>query len=128
MYGYEVDAYNDRTSRIHTRPHIIAITQAIADLLAVVDPARFEKLFGAPMSAAQQLIDAKTLTIAKLMTIAPSGTVDPSPFLYNTTMYSLGGLITLALLAHLRMRPVDMKYLEPDVQQAMIAYNKQIGK
>ena len=55
----------------------IAENQALADLLSKVDPAAFSAKFGADISSAQTLIEAKTLTISKLMTIMPPGTVDP---------------------------------------------------
>ena len=36
----------------------------------------------------QKLMNAKTLTIEKLMELAPEDFVDPSPYLYNTTLYA----------------------------------------
>lgn len=36
---------------------------------------------------------AKALTIGKLMEIAPAGTVDPTPFIYDSTMYTMAGLM-----------------------------------
>ena len=44
-----------------------------SDLLSKVDPAAFADKFGADVSQAQALIEAKTLTISKLMTIMPQG-------------------------------------------------------
>lgn len=35
----------------------------------------------------------KALTIGKLMEIAPAGTVDPTPFIYDSTMYTMAGLM-----------------------------------
>merc|ERR1719434_668497 len=49
----------------------MAETQALTDLLSKVDPAAFSAKFGADISSAQSLIEAKTLTISKLMTIMP---------------------------------------------------------
>ena len=57
---------------------------------------------------------AKTLTISKLMTIMPAGTVDPSPFLYNNTMYTMAGLVTLASAMHFMVKPVNTKYFEKE--------------
>ena len=56
-----------------------------------VEPSAFKGLFGTDISQVQTLIDAKTLTISKLMTIMPPGTVDPSPFIYNNTMFTMAG-------------------------------------
>lgn len=55
-------------------------------------------------------MDAKTVTIANLMEIAPAGTIDPTPSLYNTTMYTMAGLLTVAALANMAIRPVDPKF------------------
>ena len=45
------------------------------------------------MEYANSLIKTKTLTISKLMDIMPAGTMDPSPFIYDTTMYAMAGLM-----------------------------------
>jgi len=34
------------------------------------------------------------------MEIAPVGTVDPSPFLYNSSMYAFAGLVGVAGIIH----------------------------
>jgi hypothetical protein len=90
----------------------MAETDALADLLAKVDPTVFLEKFGAELSAAPTLIEAKTLTISKLMTIMPQGTIDPSPFLYNNTMYTMAGLVSLGAALHFMVKPVDKKYFE----------------
>ena len=88
---------------------------ALTDLLQAVethDAASFERSFGVPSSddeAVRKLIDAKTITIEKLMELAPQGTVDPTPFLYNTTCYVAAGLMSLAALSNLAIRPLDLK-------------------
>ena len=64
------------------------------------------------MSQANALIEAKTLTISKLMTIMPQGTVDPSPFIYNNTMYTMAGLVGVASALHFMVKPVDKKHFE----------------
>jgi hypothetical protein len=33
------------------------------------------------------------LTISKLIDIMPAGTIDPSPFIYDTTLYTMAGLM-----------------------------------
>ena len=90
----------------------MAESSAINDLLAKVDPSKFQGQFGADLSQAQSLIEAKTLTISKLMTIMPPGTVDPSPFIYNGTMYTMAGLVGVGAALHFMVRPVNQKYFE----------------
>ena len=85
---------------------------SIIDLLAKVDPVKFQETFGTDMSQVQTLIEAKTLTISKLMTIMPPGTIDPSPFIYNNTMYTMAGLVSVGAALHLMVKPVDGKYFE----------------
>ena len=45
------------------------------------------------MSAVDALIEAKTVTVAKLMEIAPTGVLDPTPFLYDTSFYTIAAAI-----------------------------------
>jgi len=90
----------------------IAEADAMADMLSKVDPAVFSAKFGVSISDAQSLIETKTLTISKLMTIMPPGTIDPSPFLYNNTMYTMAGLVSVASMLHFLVRPVNQKYFE----------------
>ena len=85
---------------------------AIKELLIKVDPQKFQTTFGADMSQIQALLDAKTLTISKLMTIMPPGTLDPSPFIYNNTMFAMAGLASVGAVMHLLVKPVDTKYFE----------------
>jgi len=55
-------------------------------------------------------VAAKTITISSLMEIAPASTVDPTPTLYNTTMYLIAALLAVALVSNALMRPVDPKH------------------
>ncbi|CAM9602020.1 unnamed protein product, partial [Hapterophycus canaliculatus] len=87
-------------------------TSAMNDLLSKVDPARFQETFSTRLEDAQMLIDAKALTIGKMMEIAPAGTVDPSPYIYDTTLYTMAGLMGVAALAHSTVKPMDPKYFE----------------
>ena len=87
-----------------------AVGRAIAELAGRVDPTRFEAEFGAPLSRLGELVAAKTVTIPKLLAIAPAGTVDPTATLYNSTMYLMAGLLAVALVANLRVRPVDARH------------------
>merc|ERR1712129_290417 len=90
----------------------IAETDAINGMLSKVDPSKFLSTFGTNVGDAQTLIEAKTLTISKLMTIMPPGTIDPSPFLYNNTMYSMACLVGVASVLHFMVQPVDKKFFE----------------
>ena len=63
--------------------------------------------FGDQVCNIDALIATKTVTLAKLMEIAPSATVDPTPFLYDTTMYSMAGLLAVGLLANSQVCAVD---------------------
>ena len=87
-----------------------ALDGALHDLAATVDPDRFAQAFGAPIAQLESLIAERTVTIAKLLEIAPAGTADPSTTLYNSTMYVMAGLLVVALVANLAVKPVDEKY------------------
>ncbi|MGH8598644.1 MAG: MFS transporter, partial [Gammaproteobacteria bacterium] len=87
-----------------------AVGDAIRDLVARIEPTKFETTFGASAQQLETLVAAKTVTIAKLMEIAPAGTVDPTPSLYNQTMYLMATLLFVALLANAWMRPVHPKH------------------
>jgi len=99
-----------------------SLTEAITNLAAKVDPAKFEDTFGAPLSQLSNLVAAKSVTVSKLMELVPEGTVDPTPNLYNSTMYAMAGLLFIALIANLFMKPVNEKhYVEkthPDMAPA----------
>lgn len=88
---------------------------AMEDLLHIVeahDASALERTFGVSNSdneAIQKLVEAKTLTIEKLMELAPPNTVDPTPFLYDTTCYVAAGLMSLAFLSNLAIRPLDLR-------------------
>jgi hypothetical protein len=83
-----------------------AIGRAIEDLAARVDPLVFQQRFGAGLEQLDQLVAAQTVTIARLMEIAPPGTVDPTPSLYNSTMFLMAALLAVGLLANAGMKPV----------------------
>ncbi len=87
-----------------------AINDAIHDLAAKVDPARFAATFGAGIDQLDLLAQQQTVTIAKLMEIAPPGTIDPTSSLYNVTMYLMAALLAVALVFNARMRPVHSRH------------------
>jgi hypothetical protein len=53
-----------------------------------------------------ELFAAKSINISKLLVLCPPGTIDPTPHLYDTTMYTLSGLMTVAVIAHGLVKPV----------------------
>ena len=75
-------------------------------------PEDFLSKFAADPTQLDQLVAAKTVTIPRLLEIAPSGTIDPSPFIYNTTLYTMAGLVSLAAMLHFMVKPVNKKYFE----------------
>ena len=85
---------------------------AIRQLLEKVNPEKFKEIFGVDMSHASELIDAKTITISKLMKIVPEGIPDPSPFIYDSTMFAMAGLMTVAAASHIMVKKIDPKHYE----------------
>lgn len=95
---------------------------AISDLASKVDPDAFVEKFGAPLAQLNELAAAKTVTIAGLMDIVPAGTVDPTPTLYNTTMYCMAALLVIAFFANLKISPVgDRHHVEKTHPDAVAA-------
>lgn len=87
---------------------------AFRKLLDTVDPVKFRDTFGASVDHAQQLIDAKTLTIARLLEVCPAGTADPTPFIYDSTMLTMSAIMAAAAAVHQFVKPVDHKYFDID--------------
>jgi MFS family permease len=88
----------------------VSLTSSIKALAAKVDPAAFQAKFGAGVDQLDQLVAAKTVTVAGLMSIAPAGTIDPTPSLYNTTMYAMAALLVVALIANMMVKPVAARH------------------
>ncbi len=87
-----------------------SLTDALNNLALKVEPAVFKEKFGVGIENLQELIRAKTVTISNLMEIVPEGTIDPTASLYNTTMYTMAGLLVIAFFANLYMNKVDEKH------------------
>ena len=87
-----------------------SLSNSIYELAAKVDPAKFTETFGAGVDKLDLLIEKKTVTLAKLLEISPPGTVDPTPSLYNTTMYLMAFLLLIALISNAFMKPVHPKH------------------
>ncbi len=54
----------------------------------------------------------QAVTISRLLELAPPGTIDPSPYVYDSTMFTMAGLMGVAAVAHGLVRPVHPKYFE----------------
>ena len=87
-----------------------SLSDSIHELAGKVDPARFAETFGAGIDNLDLLIEKQTVTLAKLLEISPPGTVDPTPSLYNTTMYLMAFLLLIALISNAFMKPVHPKH------------------
>eukprot|EP01034_Spumella_vulgaris_P022819 gene22819-28992_t len=102
----------------------------ITDLIAKISPEKFYSAFGAPVEQASELLAAKTLSISKLMVLMPPGTIDPTPHIYDSTMYALGGLMTVAFVSHAMVRPLTAKIIDvkesPAVEQ--VAKEEKFGE
>jgi MFS family permease len=81
----------------------------IAMLLEKVSPGKFQKAFGVPMEEAAALYQNKELTISNLLALCPPGTIDPAPHIYDSTMYTLGGMMVMASLTHALVQPLPVK-------------------
>lgn len=94
--------------------------RALHKLLEVVDPNLFKETFGAGIESASLLLQGGSLTLSRLASLVPSSTLtDPSPFLYDSTMYTMGGLAILATLLHAGIRPVQRRHfvvLKPELK------------
>lgn len=92
-----------------------SLNDAIHNLASKIDPSVFAAKFGVGIERLDMLVKSKTVTIPKLMEIVPSGTPDPTSGLYNSTMYLMAGLLGVALISNLFMRPVHPDHhMEPE--------------
>jgi MFS family permease len=98
-----------------------SVTRAVEALAARVAPDAFMQKFGAPISRLHELAAAKTVTISSLMEIAPQGTVDPTPSLYNSTMYAMAALLVIAFIANWAVGPVREKHHMAKEDEARVA-------
>ncbi len=88
----------------------LSLKRSISQLAEKVDQADFEGKFGAPLASLDELVAAKTVTISKMMDIAPVGVADPTPNLYNITMFVMAGLLAAAFFANFMIRPVAARH------------------
>lgn len=79
--------------------------KACVDLAAKCNPQVFEDKFGASIDELQALVDAKTVTISRLLEILPAGTLDPTPAIYDSTMYTMAGIMGCAVVCNALIKP-----------------------
>jgi len=134
MPAYESDLFGNKyVGSIHARfllastaaalvgPKIVLYLRAASertammDLLTKIDPTRFQEKFGSAISNAEALINSKAVSIGKLMEIAPPGITDPSPFIYNTSMYTMAAFMCAAAISHQMVKKVDPKHFEENI-------------
>jgi MFS family permease len=93
-----------------------SLRSSATELAALVDPVRFKQAFGATLDELPALLDAKTVTIVRLMELVPAGTVDPTPFVYDTTLYVVAAMQATAFCTNQLLKPVPpSKYAREDV-------------
>lgn len=85
----------------------LSVDEAIIDLSSKVPATEFESSFGASHEMLPQLVAAKTVTINRLMELVPEGTPDPTPFVYDKSLYLCAGLSSLAFLTNATLRPLS---------------------
>lgn len=84
-----------------------AVTNSILDLSTQVSESNFVDAFGVGKNQLDDLIANKTVTINRLMELVPVETIDPTPFVYDETMYVMAGFSTLALLTNQFVSPMS---------------------
>ena len=63
------------------------------------------------VDAAPLLVQGGSLSLSRLAALVPPTTMaDPSPLLYNSSMYTMAGLALMAGLLNARIRPVADKH------------------
>jgi len=80
---------------------------AIFKLTDQISASSFESTFGASKSELDTLVESKSVTIRSLMDLVPEGTTDPTPYLYDSTMYSMAGLMGVAAILNRAVKPMS---------------------
>jgi len=87
-------------------------TKAIMELIDKISPAEFETAFGSSVAQAGELISTKVVTINRLLAMCPPEVLDPTPHVYDTSMYALSGVMGVATVAHMMVKPLSQKQIE----------------
>jgi len=86
--------------------------KAIMGLLEHISPTEFEAAFGVGVSQVSELISTKVLTINRLLAMCPPEVLDPTPHVYDTSMYALSAVMGVGTAAHLMVKPLSQKQIE----------------
>ncbi|ETO06799.1 major facilitator superfamily MFS_1 [Reticulomyxa filosa] len=84
--------------------------QSIRELAQTIDSNTFVEHFGSPIQDIDKLIQTKTVTINKLLNIIPpdAHAIDPTPFLYNDTLYVMSIMMASCAAANFGVRFLGM--------------------
>ena len=87
----------------------LSVNEAIAELSSQVPAAEFQSAFGASHDMLPQLVEARTVTINRLMELVPEHTPDPTPFVYDKSLYLCAGLYSLAFLTNATLQQLEKR-------------------
>jgi len=78
---------------------------AIYDLLNYIPSSEFKQVFGQEKNNIDNLIRSRTCNIQNLLDLCCKGTEDPTPFLYDSTFYTMASLMAISAGLNLMVRP-----------------------
>ena len=84
---------------------------AIRKLVDDIGQTDFWKRFGEGTDKLDELVRNNIVTIPRLLELAPRA-ADPTPTLYDSTMYTMAALLGIALVANLLVRPVNTSHFD----------------
>lgn len=120
LTGYSAAAIAGPTLLMQLRG--MSTTEGIESLARVCDPALFQTKFGVPIESLPALIEANSITIAQLMEISPAGTMDPTITLYNTTLYTMSGVLASAIVCNNLVKPAITQVIQPSTSTIASKY------
>lgn len=82
---------------------------AIHDLVKNISSSDFKNSFGEEKNKIESLIKSRICNIQNLLDLCPNGTEDPTPFLYDSTFYTMAGLMAISAGLNLLIRPPRTK-------------------
>eukprot|EP00483_Globobulimina_turgida_P002970 UN02975 len=84
--------------------------QSVYELSQHIQPDTFLNEFGASLNDLDNLIQNKVVTINKLMQLIPENMdiIDPTPFLYDSTMYAMSGCMAVCATANIIVRKLGI--------------------
>ncbi len=92
-------------------------SNSIHELSEHVDPNAFVERFGAPLSDLDSLIESKAVSISKILQMIPEdiSVTDPTPFLFNDTMYAMSCIMALCAGANFVLRRIGIPKLRNEM-------------